>query len=59
MTYLYLEISMGKPKFITSAPNAATPGDLHVLINGTCSLQLTQSKTSEISLTLPHNYLIS
>lgn len=35
MTYMYLEIRMSKPKFITSAPKAATPGDLRVLINGT------------------------
>lgn len=59
MTYLYLESGMSKPKFITSAPNTAIPGDLHVLINGTRSLQLIQSKTSEISLTLSHNHLIS
>lgn len=59
MTYLYLEISMSKPKFITWAPKAATPGDLHVLINGTCSLQLTQNETSETSLTLSCIYLIS
>lgn len=59
MTYLYLEISMTKPKFITAAPNAATPGDLHVLINGTHSLRLIQNKTSETCLTLSYIHLIS
>lgn len=54
MTYLHLEISMSKPKFITPAPKAATPGDLRVLINGTRSLQLTQNETSETSLTFLH-----
>lgn len=59
MTYLYLEISMTKPKFITAAPNEATPGDLHVLINGRLSLPLIQNTTSETSLTLSYIQLIS
>lgn len=59
MTYLHLEISMSNPKFITPGPKAATPGDLHVLINGTRSLQLTQNETSETSLTLSYISLIS
>ena len=59
MTYLYLEISTCKPKFIALGPKAATPSDLHVLINSTRSLWLTQNETSETSLTLFHFYLIS
>lgn len=58
VTYLYLEISMSKPKFITSAPKAATPGDSHVLINSSCSLRLIQSAPSETSRTLPYTLLV-
>lgn len=59
VTYLYLEISRRKPKFIALATKAATPGDLCVLINGMSSLWLIQNEISETSLTLSYFHLIS